>query len=111
MPTIEHHHGAYLITRRNGTQLVQTDFEYPATAESFGWSIRRVQWRLTGKAREGDKGRMTMEHLSRAFCQGSKAQGKRCAHSGTDGTVDCPECKMPAGMFIQCAAEFLDSLC
>jgi hypothetical protein len=97
MATIEAHYGAYIIHGRgHGTAgtLVQTDYDYPATAEIFGWSLRRVQWTQTK--------RQTIRMLSRA------ATGKHaCEHSSTDGTVDCRECGMPAGAFIEAAGRFL----
>jgi hypothetical protein len=35
--------------------------------------------------------------------------GCKCAHDGTDGTTTCPECKRPAGFFINKAREYLDA--
>lgn len=34
--------------------------------------------------------------------------GIACNHSGTDGTVECPNCGMPASTFIESAREFLE---
>lgn len=95
MPTIEHHYGAYLITRRGGTELIQTDWDYPATARDLGWNMRRVQ---------GDA--FTARHLRRA-----PNRGHGCDHRSTDGTIACPDCGVTASAFIACAAEYLDSLC
>lgn len=92
MPTIEHHYGAYLIKSGRHSELVQTDWEYPATAERFGWSLRRVQ-RRNGETR----------HLARYV--------KGCEHRGTDGTVTCSDCGITASEFIRAAAEYLDSKC
>jgi hypothetical protein len=40
-PIVEHHHGAYLLTYRDGdTQLIQSDWDYPATAQNLGWIMR-----------------------------------------------------------------------
>lgn len=66
--------------------LIQTDWDYPATAESFGWSLRRVQK------------------------PGHKRGNRRCLHPSTDGTVDCRECGITATEFICNAAEFLDNV-
>ena len=60
--------------------LVQTDWDYPSVAQSFGWSLRNVQ--------------------RCPYCGG-------CDHSSTDGTVDCPECGVTAGAFIAAAGEWL----
>jgi hypothetical protein len=99
MATVEHHAGAFLITGRgyghDGT-LVQTDWDYPAYARDLGWNMRRVQPDAKGNAR----------HLQRA-----PNRDHGCDHSGTDGTVNCPDCKLTATQFIAAAAEYLDSLC
>jgi hypothetical protein len=63
------------------TVLVQTDWDFPATAETFGWSTRNVQ-----------------------VCPECD-----CDHNGTDGTVDCPDCGIKAGDFIDAAREWLDN--
>jgi len=86
---VEHHHGAYLV---NG-ELVQSDWDYPATAHNLGWSLTRVQ------KRNGE-----IKHLSRRPVKG-------CDHCATDGTITCPECGITASSFISAAAEYLDSLC
>ena len=58
-------------------ELVQTDWNFPATARRFGWTMR--------------------------------AQGERCAHAGTDGTIDCPECGKTASQFIHAARNWIDA--
>lgn len=62
------------------TILVQIDYEFPSTAMTFGWNILDVQ---------KDDG----------FCE----------HTGTDGSVDCPVCKITASTFIDKAGEWLDN--
>jgi len=38
-PKIEYHYGCYLLTYHDGsTELVQFDWDYPATARDLGWS-------------------------------------------------------------------------
>ena len=59
--------------------LIQTDYDFPGTADTFGWSTRNVQ-----------------------------ADGTICDHSGTDGTVDCAECGVTVAEFIESAREWLD---
>ena len=66
----------------NGTGksiLVQTDWDYPGVARTFGWDIRMVQ----------------------------QEEGGDCYHSGTDGTVDCPECGVRADEFMASAYDWL----
>ena len=59
--------------------LIQTDWDFPGVASTFGWSKELVQ------------------HGNRS-----------CDHSATDGTIDCPECGCRAGQFIESARQFLD---
>jgi hypothetical protein len=63
------------------TVLVQTDWDYPGVAQSFGWSLTELQ-----------RNRRTP-----------------CQHSGTDGTIDCPDCGIPASEFISAAGDWLQS--
>lgn len=67
--------------------LIQTDWDWPGVASTFGWSPVRVQ--VNGIDRE---------QIGEFFCR----------HSGTDGTVDCPDCKVTASEFIQAARQWLD---
>jgi hypothetical protein len=94
---IESHYGAFIVHQHrrdwNGCQspdcerseLVQTDWDYPATAESLGWSLRKVQ--KPGRRRKN-----------------------KCDHRSTDGTVDCSDCGITASEFISAAGEYLDSI-
>ena len=67
------------IVNDNGDSiLIQTDWDYPGTANTFGWSLREVQ-----------------------------REGGDCDHSGTDGTVDCHECGVSASDFISAASDWL----
>ena len=103
---IESHFGAYIVKARANSresQLVQTDWDFPATASCFRWSTARVQRDpKTGAVR-------TLARLPRDY----KVRAERgyCEHSGTDGTVDCAECGVTAGEFIESAANCLDSKC
>jgi len=65
--------------------LVQTDWEYPSVASSFGWSIRESQVINAGY------------------------YGQTCDHSSTDGTVVCSECGLTPTVFIREAADYLYS--
>jgi|LakMenEpi03Aug12_release.lakeMendotaPanAssembly.Ray.scaffolds.fasta_scaffold383687_3 hypothetical protein len=74
--------GAYcLIVNDDGQDiLVQTDWELPGVASTFGWNIREV-----------------------------KTPGRDCDHQGTDGTIDCPDCGLKAIAFIEEAGEWINS--
>lgn len=79
----------YLVTDEDGSsEHVQTDWDYPGLARSFGWDMRRVQ--LNG---------------GRDVC-GRFAP--RCEHRSTDGTVPCRECGLTASHFIGAAQAWLD---
>lgn len=65
--------------RRLRFLLVQSDWDYPGVAGAFGWSLRSTQY----------------------------GNATPCDHSGTDGTVRCDDCGMPAGSFIADAAEWI----
>ena len=69
------------------SSLVQTDYDYPGVASTFGWNIVDVQ---------------PDDDDDRVLCRDSQ-----CDHSGTDGTVDCNDCGMTASEFISAAGEFL----
>jgi len=65
--------------------LVQTDYDYPGVASSFGWVLRSVQsapWRV-----------LTVDG---------------CDHIGTDGTIACPDCGADTTLFIASARDYLD---
>ena len=98
MPYIEGHYGGYIIHGRDhgpeGT-LVQVDYDFPSVAESFGWSIRRVQ--------KDGKGEVY-------FLKRAPRRGAGCDHRGTDGTIQCPDCGIPASDFIEAADEFLSEI-
>lgn len=64
------------------TRLVQSDWDYPGVASTFGWTIQNVQ-------KDDDP--------TYNFCE----------HSGTDGTVDCKECGITASEFITSAGNWL----
>jgi hypothetical protein len=63
---------------RGRTILIQTDWDYPGVASSFGWDIRS------------------------AHAPGCADP------SGTDGTIDCPSCGTTASSFITAAESWMD---
>ncbi len=126
-PNVERHYGAYIVRG----QLVQSDWDFPATAQSLGWSLSRVQRRNKIGDRDArkdatwqgtetiilDKAPPRASFASKPWQQGGSwvhGQNPRpprnCRHSGTDGTVDCPDCGVKAGDFVRAAGEYLDSV-
>lgn len=91
-PSVERVHGGGYIVRG---ELIQSDWDFPATAQSLGWSLRRVQ-----RAKDG-----SVRYLKRRPTRGSF-----CWHDSTDGTVTCQGCGLTASDFISAASDFLDSL-
>ena len=90
--------------------LVQTDWDYPGVAGSFGWSLIQVQrCPDCGGIADGP----VPNHGDLAHCPhcdhawGEREEGPFCEHDGTDGTVDCPECGVSASQFIAAAGEWL----
>ena len=78
---IDEETGTYLTDDKHSL-LVQTDWDFPGLAESFGWSLRSVQWPIE--------------------------DSDHCDHDSTDGTIACPDCGMPVSRFIGAAQEYLD---
>ena len=74
-----HDHG-YNTRNEKETILVEVDYSYPGLATSFGWDHGNIQ----------------------------QESGGDCPHLGTDGTIDCPDCKATASQFIDSARQFLD---
>jgi len=61
--------------------LVQTDYDYPGVASTFGWSLPALVL----------------------------PDGTLCPsdHDGTDGSIQCPGCGQPASYFIEAAGAYL----
>jgi hypothetical protein len=87
------------------SRLVQTDWDYPGVASSFGWSIREVQCcPVCGEIGDHE------QEMGFVFCTNDDcrvATFTPCEHRGTDGTVECKECKTRASAFIYKAGQFL----
>ena len=76
------HPFGYIIAAENGADiLVQSDWDYPSTAGTFGWSLRSVR----------------------------EPSAAECEHDGTDGTIPCDGCGLMPADFIGAAADWLDS--
>ena len=58
---------------------IYADWDIPGVAMIFGWSVDKV-----------------------------RPIGCMCEHIGTDGTIDCPTCKLPVVDFIASARQWLE---
>lgn len=88
------------------TLLVQTDWDYPCVAGTFGWSIRNVQ-RCPECSSVDVKPAPDFLGGAVAECQECGEQFDACHHENTDGTIDCPDCGVTATDFISAAGEWL----
>jgi hypothetical protein len=79
--------------------LIQSDWDYPGTAQAFGWTLQSVQRCLQcgGIAATAGDGK--------PYCCDTWAQ--ECPHDHTDGTVDCPDCGVTNSDFIGAACDWL----
>jgi len=82
---------AFLIVRDGGNPqsesdsvLVDLDWDWPGIAGRMGWSLASHQ----------------------VLNRGYYGQGP-CEHSGTDGTIDCPDCGLTPTSFIREAGEHI----
>ncbi len=107
--------------RRRDRILIQTDWDYPATAQTFGWSLRDVQNcnRRADFEFGVECGVLVCEECREPFypmevddgqcpeCGGHCVAMKVCDHDSTDGTVDCKVCGVTALEFITAADQWL----
>lgn len=66
--------------------LIQTDYDFPGIATTFGW----------------DKGTIQIIRIG-------NPDWEECEHYSTDGTIDCPDCGINSLTFIDSAREFLEN--
>ena len=85
------------------TVLVQTDWDYPGTASSFGWWLGSIQVCHKCGARLDEP----EDSSTVLVCADCGEEQQPCRHDGTDGTVDCPDCGLTTGDFISAAGEWL----
>jgi hypothetical protein len=78
---------------------VQSDWDCPGVAQSFGWSLRHVP-RCHQCAQIAD----VMPDGHAYHCD---TWAPECEHNHTDGTVTCPDCGVRAGDFIAAAGDWL----
>jgi hypothetical protein len=85
-------------------QFVQTDWEYPSLAQSFGWSLTDVQ-----HCRKCKKPIVVWaEDDEPARCDNcNRKKGNVFCDHETDGTVNCKKCGITASDFISAAYDFL----
>ncbi len=91
------------------TLLIQSDWDYCGTANSFGWSLVSVQRDRCPDC--GNKIDWLEEdangHPSQGVCMGCGRDFQQCQHDATDGTVDCKECGVTASEFMAGAYDWL----
>lgn len=88
----------YLIVNDDGRDiLIQTDWDYPGIASTFGWSVSAAQRPTHSHIDSGDE-------CADAECDMHDA----CPHDATDGTIACEACGMTASEFIASAHTYLD---
>lgn len=84
--------------------LIQTDWDYCGTANSFGWSIRNVQ-----RCADCGRGEVFSDdepHVKDWTCENCGHLNTSCDHDATDGTVSC-KCGLNAGDFMEAAYDWL----
>ena len=87
----------------NDRILIQTDWECPAVATNFGWSLSpRVQRCPVCKHVQ-----LHSPDVPFALCEECGGQYGICPHDHTDGTVICDECGVTASDFISAAYDWL----
>jgi len=99
----------------NRTLLVQSDWDYPGYATTFGMDLHTVQrcpkcqkTTIVPNVETGDSEAQPMFfHCSSDECD--LITHPCCDHDGTDGTVDCKECGVTASEFISADYDFLTS--
>lgn len=108
--------------------LVQTDWDYPSIARTFGWDMREVQREAREERMEDARAVLheTKETASRVINALSPeyatayadviaarraftvaAANLACEHPHTDGTVRCPDCGISQSDFISAAYDWL----
>ncbi len=76
--------------------LIQTDYDFPGVASTFGWSTAHLRRKPTI-----DIGQMLPDEIAKLnVCDGA---------SFTDGTIDCPTCGKSALSFINEAREWMNA--
>ena len=110
--TDTYHHIGQIVNDDGRTVLVDSDWDYPSVASTFGWWIGSVQ-----KCRECSQ---VHENAVEPGGDGQPVKGLACddhnpdlprhlcEHDGSDGTVDCP-CGLTRTEFITAAQNYLEA--
>lgn len=108
-----------------GGRNIGADYGFPSVAQGLGWSLTRVQRDKDGYVVVLGRAPKicSLSHAASSVagryvggkCPACNADFKPraklknyCPHRGTDGSVDCPDCKIKAGDFISAATEYLE---
>lgn len=92
-----------IIADNGQDRLIQTDWDWPGIASTFGFTLRSVQ-----KCDECGKISTGLHNQVVKFCKHCRKNvGSMCHHEMTDGTIDCA-CGVTAHDFIQSAGQYLD---
>lgn len=107
-------------------RLIQTDWDWPSIASTFGWDKRTLQKEYKRGGNDdsfewfAECGILGCHNCSSVFypmeiedgkcpdCDGEVVKFTPCDHSGTDGTVDC-KCGLKASGLIAAAREWIDN--
>ena len=87
--------------------LVQTDFDYPGFASTFGWNLREVKPEEPSDYETEWKDNTELDETERAAFALYEKQCA-CDHDDTDGTIDCEHCGLDAMVFITSAGAYLE---
>jgi hypothetical protein len=92
-----------IVAEDGRTRLIDTDWDYPGTAQSFGWSLKEVQrckWcKKVVTIGATDEEKFVCEHCGK--------KSPVCDHDATDGTVNCKACGTTNTDFITAAGDWL----
>ncbi len=94
-----------LIADDGRDMLVQTDWDWPAIANTFGMALRSIQ--ICPNCKHVSTG---LHNIVVRYCRNCRENvGSTCHHDQSDGTVDCKACGLTASQFISAAREYLDN--
>ena len=85
--------------------LIQTDWDWPGIATTFGWDIKSVQ-NVPACYADWQEGLDCTPEEHKA-CEEYESH-KPCEHSHTDGTVRCKSCGLEPSQFLASARQYLD---
>ncbi len=97
--------GCVKIIADNGEdRLIQTDWDWPGIANTFGFSLASIQ-----KCPDCGKVSTGLRNQVVRYCRNCEHNvGHVCSHHESDGTVDCKACGVLASDFITAARQWID---